>query len=173
MTEPNEQTRAEDAARGLRADQEASEVPGVGLHSENDGKPGVKQTSDNIIRHALLYQMFHCCSATKSYVTLRPHGLQQARLPCSSLSLCLRKFMSIKSVMLSNHFSLCCPLLLLPSVFPSIRVSSSQSAVPVRWPEYWSFNFSISASNEPSELLSFRIDQFDLLAVQGTLKSLL
>ena len=74
--------------------------------------------------------------------------------------------------MLSNHFSLCCPLLLLPSVFPSIRVSSSQSAVGVRWPKYWSFNFSISASNEYSELISFWIDWFDL-AVQGTLKSLL
>ena len=90
MTEPNEQTRAEDAARGLRADQEASEVPGVGLHSENDGKPGVKQTSDNIIRHALLYQMFHCCSATKSYVTLcDPMDCSKPGFPVlHSLSVC-------------------------------------------------------------------------------------
>ena len=98
MTEPNEQTRAEDAARGLRADQEASEVPGVGLHSENDGKLGVKQTSDNIIRHALLYQMFHCCSVTKSCVTLcNPMDGSNPGFPVlHSLSLSLRKFMSIK-----------------------------------------------------------------------------
>ena len=73
--------------------------------------------------------------------------------------------MSIKSVMLSNHLSLCCPLLLLPSVFPSIGVSSNESAIHVRWLKYWSFSFSISASNEYSGLISFRMDWFDLLAV--------
>ena len=73
----------------------------------------------------------------------------------------------------SNHFILCCPLLLLPSIFPSIRVSSSESVLPIRWPKYWSFSFSISPSNEYSELISFRMDWLDLLAVQGTLKSLL
>ena len=73
----------------------------------------------------------------------------------------------------SNHFTLCCPLLLLPSVFPSIRVVSNESVLRIRWPKYWSYSFSISPSNEYSRLISFRIDGFDLLAVQGTLKSLL
>ena len=72
-----------------------------------------------------------------------------------------------------NHLILCCPLLLLPSIFPSIRVFSNESACHIRWPEYWSFSFSISASNEYSGLISFRIDWLALLAVQGTLKSLL
>ena len=81
--------------------------------------------------------------------------------------------MSIKSVMPSNHRILCRPLLLLPSVFPSIRVFSNLSALHIRWPKYWSFSFSISPSNEYSGLNSFRVDWFDLLAVQGTLKSLL
>jgi len=81
--------------------------------------------------------------------------------------------MSIESVMPSNHLILCHPLLLLPSIFPSIRVFSSESAVHIRWPKYWSFSLNISPSNEHSGLISFRMDWFDLLAVQGTLKSLL
>ena len=81
--------------------------------------------------------------------------------------------MSIESVMLSNHLILRCPLLLLPSIFPSIRVFSNESVLHIRWPKYWSFNFSISPSNEYSGLISFKIDWFDLLAVQGALKSLL
>ena len=81
--------------------------------------------------------------------------------------------MSIKSVMPSNHLILCCPLLLLPSIFPSIRVFSNESALHIRWLKYWSFSFNISPSNEHSGLISFRIDWLDLLAVQGTLKSLL
>ena len=81
--------------------------------------------------------------------------------------------MSIKSVMPSNHLILCRPLLLLTSVFPSIRVFSEESVLHMRWPKYWSFSFSISPSNEHPGLISFRIDWFDLLAVQGTLKSLL
>ena len=81
--------------------------------------------------------------------------------------------MSIKSVMLSSHLILCCPLHLLPSIFPSIRVFSNESALRMRWPKCWSFSFSISPSNEYSGLISFRIDWLDLLAVQGTLKSLL
>ena len=85
----------------------------------------------------------------------------------------LLKLMSIESVMPSNHPILCCPLLLLPSVFPSIRVFSNESVFHIRWPEYWSFSFSISPSNEYSGLISFRMDWLDLLAVQGTLKSLL
>ena len=85
----------------------------------------------------------------------------------------LPKLMSIESVMLSNHLILCCPLLLLPSIFPSIRVFSNESVLRIRWPKYWSFSFSISPSNEYSGLISFRTDWLDLLAVQGTLKSLL
>ena len=85
----------------------------------------------------------------------------------------LLKLMSIKSVMPSNNLILCRPLLLLPSIFPSIRVFSNESVLPIRWSKYWSFSFSISPSKEYSSLISFRIDWFDLLAVQGTLKSLL
>ena len=81
--------------------------------------------------------------------------------------------MSIKWVMPSNHLILCHAFLLSPSIFPSIRVFSSESALHIRWPKYWSFSFSISPSNEYSGLISFKIDWFDLLAVQGTLKSLL
>ena len=81
--------------------------------------------------------------------------------------------MSIVSVMPSNHLILCRPLLLLPSVFPGIRVFSNESALCIRWPKYWSFSFSISPSNEYLGLISFRIDWLDLLAVQGTLKSVL
>ena len=85
----------------------------------------------------------------------------------------LLKLMSIELVMLSNHLILCCPLLLPPSIFPSIRVFSDESVLPMRWPRYWSFSNSISPSNEYSGLTSFRMDWLDLLAVQGTLKSLL
>ena len=81
--------------------------------------------------------------------------------------------MSIKSVMLSNHLILCHPLLHLPSVFPSIRIFSNESVLCIRWPNYWSFGFSLSPSNEYSGLISFRIDWFELLVVQGALKSLL
>ena len=83
------------------------------------------------------------------------------------------KHMPIKLVMPSNHFILCHPLLLLPSIFPSIRVFSKESALRIRWPKYWSFSLNINPSNEHPGLISFRIDWLDLLAVQGTLKSLL
>ena len=83
------------------------------------------------------------------------------------------KLMSIESVMPSNHLILCCPLLCLPSIFPSIRVFSNESVLHIRWPKYWSFSFNISPSNEYSVLISFRIDWFGLLPVKGTLKSLL
>ena len=83
------------------------------------------------------------------------------------------KLMSIELVMLFNHLILCHPLLLLPSIFPRIRVFSSESALLIRWPKYWSFNFNISLSKKHSGLISFRIDLFDLLAVQRTLKILL
>ena len=85
----------------------------------------------------------------------------------------LLKLMSIKSVMPYNHLILCYPLLLLPALFPRIRVFSNESALCIRWPKYWSFSFSISPSSEHPGLISFRVDQVDLLAVQGTLKSLL
>ena len=82
----------------------------------------------------------------------------------------LLKFMSIESVMLSNYLIFCHPLLLLPSIFPGIRVYCSESTLPIRWPKYWSFRFSISLSSEYSQSISFRIDWFDLISAQGTLK---
>ena len=107
--------------------------------------------------------------------SLQPHGLQHTRQASLSItnSRSLLRLMYIKSVMPSNHLILCCPLLLLPSVFASIRVFSNESVLCIRWPKYWSFSFSISPSNEYSGLISFRMDWFDFLAVQGTLKNLL
>ena len=103
--------------------------------------------------------------------TLRdPIGLQHTRLPCPSPS---PKFMSIEWVMPSHHLIFCCPVLLMPSVFPSIRVFSNAPAVCIRWPKYWNFSFSISPSIDYSGLISFKINCFDLLAFQGTLKSFL
>ena len=96
----------------------------------------------------------------------------QASLSITSLQ-SLLKLMPIESVMASHHLILCSPLLLLPSIFPSIRVFPSESALHIRWPKYWSFSFYISPSNEHSGLISFRMDWLGLLAVQGTLKSLL
>ena len=94
----------------------------------------------------------------------------QASLP---ITMSLPKLMSIESVMPSNHFILCRPLVLLPSIFPSIRVFSNKLALHIKWPTYWNFSFNISPSSEYSRLISFRMDWLDLLAVQGTLKSLL
>ena len=106
--------------------------------------------------------------------SLRPHGPQHTKLPQSiTKSRRLLKLISIESVMPSNHLILCHPLLLPPSVFPSIRVFSNELTLRIRWPKYWSFSFSISPSNEYSGLIFFRMDWLDLLAVQGTLKSLL
>ena len=98
-----------------------------------------------------------------------------ARQPSLSITISRNspKPMSIQSVMPSNHLILCRPLLLLPSIFPSIRVFSNESALHIRWPKYWSFSFYTSPSNEHPGLISFRMDWFDFLAVQGTLKSLL
>ena len=103
--------------------------------------------------------------------SLRLHVHQASLFITNSES--LLKFMSIESVMPSNHLVLCHPLLLLPSIFPSIRVFSNESAVCIRWPKYWSFSSNISPSNEYSGLISFIVEWFDLLAVQGTLKGLL
>ena len=100
---------------------------------------------------------------------MQPHGLQHARGTLSiTNSQSLLKLMSIQSVMPCKHLILCCPLLLLPSIFPSIRVFSNESVFHIRWPKYWSFSFSISPSSEYSGLISFRMDWLDLLAVQGT-----
>ena len=104
-----------------------------------------------------------------------PRGLQHARLPCTSPTPRAYSLMFIEFVMTSNHLILCRLLLLPPSIFPSIRVFSNESALQVassiRWPKYWSFSFNISSSNEHPGLMSFRMDWLDLLAVQGTLES--
>ena len=105
--------------------------------------------------------------------SLRPHEPQHARPPCPSPTPGVYPLMSIKSVMPSNHLIHCRPLLLLPSIFPSIRVFSNESLLCIRWPKYWSFSFNISPSNEYSGLISFRMDWLHHLPVQGTLKSLL
>ena len=115
-----------------------------------------------------------------SFQSLSPVGLFATPWPAAwqaSLSIInsqsLLKLMSNESVMPSNRLILCCPLLILPSIFPSIRVFSNESVLCIRWPKYWSFSFSISPSNEHLGLISFRMDWLDLLAVQGTLKNLL
>ena len=116
-----------------------------------------------------------CCLVAKSCVQLFETPLTAAHQTSLSLTIfqSLPKFMSIESMMLSNHLILCHLLLLLPSIFPSIRVFSNESAVCIKWTKYWSFNFSISPSNEHSGLISSKTDWFDIFAFQGTLKSLL
>ena len=110
-------------------------------------------------------------SCVRLFATTWTAALQASLSITNSRS--LPKPMSIESVMPSNHLILCHPLLLLPSIFPSIRVFSNESVLHITWPKYWSLSFNISPSNEHSGLISFRMDWFDLLAVQGTLKSLL
>ena len=121
--------------------------------------------------YTMYQELYCCCSVARS---LQPHGQQHARLPSPPLSpgVCLNSYPFNHGHESSNHLILFCPLLLLPSVFPSIRVFSNELALRVRWPKNRSFSFSISLSNEHSWLISFRIDWFDL-AVQGSLKSLL
>ena len=120
--------------------------------------------------HCLSLLLFSC-SVMSDF--LWPYGLQYSRLLCPSpSSQCSPKLMSIESVMPSSHLILCLPLLL-PSIFPIIRVFSNEPALCITWPKYWSFSFKISPSNEHPGLMSFRMDCLDLLAVQGTLKSLL
>ena len=110
-------------------------------------------------------------SCVQLFVTPRT-AAHQASLSITN-SQRLLKLMSLESVMPSNHLILCCPLLLLPSIFPSISVFSNESVLRMRWPKYWSFSFNISPSSEYSGLISFRMDWLDLLAVQGTFKSLI
>ena len=105
--------------------------------------------------------------------SVRPHGQQHTRLPCPSLTPKLAQTHVHHLVIPSNHLTLCHPHLLLPSIFPSIRVFSNELALHIRWPKYWSFSFSLSLSNEHSGLISFRIDWLDHLALQRTPKSLL
>ena len=116
--------------------------------------------------------VFHC-SVAKSCPTLDPGTAAHQSLLSFTVSQSLPKFMSIELVMISNYLILCHPLLLLPRIFPNTGIFSNKSVHHIRWPKYWCFSFSISPSNEYSGLISFRIDWFDLLAVQGTLKSLL
>ena len=146
---------------------------------------GSKITADSdcsheIKRHLLLgrKEMTHfcCCycSVTQSCLTLcDPMDCSTPGLPVHHQPQSFHKLMSIELMMSSNHIIFCCPLHLLPSVFPSIRVFSNESNLRMRWPKYWSFSFSISPSNEYSGLISFRMGWLDLSAVQGTLKSLL
>ena len=131
----------------------------------------------NMIVHALYMLQglpwWWCCSVAKSCPTLcNPMDCSMPDFPVF-LFWSLLKLMSIEWMMSSNHFILCCPLLLMPSIFSTISVFSNESALHIRWPMYWSFSFSISPSNKHSGSISFRIDWYDLLAVQGTQKSLL
>ena len=123
----------------------------------------------------LIIQLWFCSVQLLSHVWLFATpwiAAWQASLSITN-SQSLPKLMSIESVMPSNYLILCCPLFLLPSIFPSIKVFSNESVLSIRWPKYWSFSFNISSSNEHPGLIFFRMDWLDLLAVQGTLKGLL
>ena len=120
-----------------------------------------------------LLHSFHVQSLSRVQLFVTPWTVAQQVSLSFTKSQILLKLMSIDSGIPSNHLVLCCPLLHLPSIFLSIRVFSNELALCIRWPKYWSFSFSINPSNEYSGLISFRIDWLDLLAVQGTLKSLL
>ena len=127
-------------------------------------QPGIEPTSPALEGRFLTTEppvQFSCSVMSDS---LQPHGLQHARPPCPLPT--PRVYL-----MRSNHLILCCPLLLPPSIFPSIRVFSNESALRIRWPKYWRFSFNISPSNDYSGLISFRMDWLDLLAVQGTQES--
>ena len=129
----------------------------------------------NLSQHQGLFQWVGSSIQSLSRVRLFAtpwSAAHQASLSITN-SQSLLKLMSIKSVMQSNHLILCRPFLLLPSILPRIRVFSSELVLPIRWPKYWNFSFNISPSNEYSGLISFRMNWLDLLAVQGTLKSLL
>ena len=140
-------------------------------HLINVFKPFTFKVIIAIVRLLYIISSVQSLSCVRLFAT----PLTAACQACLSItnSRSLRKLKSIESVMPSNHLILCCPLLLLPSIFPNIRVFSNESALCIRWPKYWSFTFNISPSNEHPGLTSFRMDWLDLLAVQGTLKSLL
>ena len=120
---------------------------------------------------AVVVAVVHSFSCVQLFAT--PWTVARQASLSFTISWSLLKLMSMESVMPSNHLILCHPLLFLPSIFPRIRVFSNKSALCIRWPKYWSFSFSIGPFNNYSGLISFRIDWFDLLAVQGTLKNLL
>ena len=138
------------------------------------GKPGMLQSmGSQRVGHDWATELkWTVFGMGRNVPTLQHHGLQHTSLPILHSGSSLR-FMSIESVMPSNHLILCHPLLLLPLTFPSIRLFSNESILRIRWPKYWSFSFSISPPNEHPGLISFRMDWLDLLAVQGTHKSLL
>ena len=126
-----------------------------------------------VFPHHREFEHYSCCSVAKSCATLcNPMDCSRPDFSVLHYLQSLLKFLPVELMVLSNHLILCHPLLLLPSTFPSIRVFPNESALHIRWPKYWSFSFTICPSNEYSELISFRIDWFDLLAVQGILKSL-
>ena len=133
--------------------------------------PGMERSLGRGHGNLLQYSCLELLSHVQLFVT-RCTAVHQASLSITN-SRSLLKLMSIKSVTSSDHLILCYLLLLLPSIFPSIRVFSDESVLPIRWPNYWSFIFSISPSNEYSGLIPFRMDWLDLTVVQGTLKSLL
>ena len=143
--------------------------------------PTILQTNSEKKTSSLLEQISRAAPISVQFShsvvsnSLWPHGLQHTRLPCPSPNQLPEPTQTHVHCVgdASNHLILCRPLLLSPSIFPSIRVFSNESVLPIRWPKYWSFSFSISPSNEYSGLISFRMDWLDLLAVQGTLKSLL
>ena len=134
---------------------------------------GLRFMGSQRFRHEFLNHFCCCCSVVQSRLALVTLWAvtRQASLSFTT-SQNLFKLMSFESVIPSKYLILCHPFLLLPSIFPSIRVSSNELTLHIRWPKYWSFSFSTSPSNEYSGLISFRIDWFDLLAVQGTLRSL-
>ena len=129
--------------------------------------------SQEQVKLCFLFRYCCCCSVAKLCPTLYPMDSSTPDFPVHHYLLKLLKFIPVESVMLSNHLILCRPLLLPPSIFSSIRVFSNESVLCIRWPKCWSFNFNISPSNEHSGLISFRTGWLDLLAAQGTLKSLL
>ena len=138
------------------------------VFSRNNSHPTLR----NITGHPLYHQSVQFSRSVMSESATPWIAAHEASLSITS-SLSLSKLMSIESVMPSSHLILCRPLLLLPSIFPSIRVFSKESVLHIRWLKYWSFSFNIIASNEHPALISFRMDCLDLPAVQGTLKSLL
>ena len=133
--------------------------------------PSTRKMTQKFIK--LLHPVFVVQSLSHVWLFATPWTIARQASLSFTISWNLLKLMPIESVMPSNHLILYCPLFLLPSVFPSIRVFSSELTLCIWWPEYRSFSFSISPSNEYSDLVSFRTDWFDLLAIQGTLKSLL
>ena len=169
---PGYMGRMRAGAASLQGGQRERGVRRGGLRKEREGKEGREEgrekQPERVWQARSVMMAFRCSVDSDSLQPL--FAAHQAAL---TFLQSLLKLMSIEFMMPPNHLILRHPLLLLPSIFPSIRVSSNESVLRIRWPKYWSFSFSISLSNEYSGLISFRMDWFDLLAVQGTLKSLL